>query len=51
VFAKREPVDLYAIPPVFDTEKAAALYRDGLLEVRLTKRPLDRIHRVNIQSD
>ncbi len=41
----------FSLPTLIDTEKAAALYRDGLLEVRLAKRPLDRIHRVNIQSD
>jgi HSP20 family protein len=41
----------FSLPTLIDTEKATALYRDGLLEVRLTKRPLDRIHRVNIQSD
>ena len=41
----------FSLPTLIDTEKAAALYRDGLLEVRLVKRPLDRIHRVSIQSD
>lgn len=39
-----------ALPALVDTEKAAALYRDGLLEVRLAKRPLDRIHRISIQG-
>ena len=34
-----------SLPAPIDTEKAAALYRDGLLEIRLAKRPLDRIHR------
>ena len=41
----------FSLPTLIDTEKAAALYRNGLLEVRLVKRPLDRIHRVSIQSD
>ncbi len=33
-----------------DTEKAEAVYRDGLLEIRLTKRPLDRIQKISIQA-
>ena len=40
----------FSLPVLIDTEKAAALYRDGLLEIRLTKRPLDRVHRISIQS-
>ncbi len=39
-----------ALPTLIDTEKAAALYRDGLLEIRLAKRPLDRVHRITIQG-
>ena len=40
----------FSLPVLIDTEKAAALYRDGLLEIRLAKRPLDRVHRISIQS-
>jgi HSP20 family protein len=39
-----------ALPAPIDTETAAAVYRDGLLEIRLTKRPLDRIQKISIQA-
>ncbi|MBU3930949.1 MAG: Hsp20/alpha crystallin family protein, partial [Proteobacteria bacterium] len=39
-----------ALPALIDTESAVAVYRDGLLEIRLTKRPVDLIHKINIQS-
>ena len=39
------------LPVLVDTDTAAAVYRDGLLEIKLTKRPLDRIHRIAIQSE
>ncbi len=40
-----------SLPTPIDTEKATALYRDGLLEIRLVKRPLDRVHRISIQGE
>jgi HSP20 family protein len=39
-----------ALPVLIDTETAGAVYRDGLLEIRLAKRPLDRVRRINIHS-
>jgi HSP20 family protein len=39
-----------ALPALIDTESAVAVYRDGLLEIRLTKRPIDLIHKIIIQS-
>jgi HSP20 family protein len=33
-----------------DTETATALYRDGILEIRLAKRPPDRIYKIDIQG-
>jgi HSP20 family protein len=39
-----------SLPALIDTETAAAIYRDGLLEIRLTKRPLDRIQKISIQA-
>ena len=39
-----------SLPVLIDTETAAAVYRDGLLEIRLAKRPLDRIHKISIQG-
>jgi len=39
-----------ALPVAIDTETAVAFYREGLLEVRLTKRPPDRIHKIVIQN-
>jgi HSP20 family protein len=41
---------ILSLPVSIDTDTAAALYRDGLLEIRLAKRPLDRVHRINIQA-
>jgi HSP20 family protein len=38
------------LPALIDTETASAVYRDGLLEIRLTKRPVDLIHKIGIQS-
>jgi HSP20 family protein len=38
------------LPALIDTETASALYRNGLLEIRLAKRPLDRIHKIVIQN-
>jgi len=37
------------LPALIDTETAAAVYRNGLLEIRLAKRPLDRMHKINVQ--
>jgi HSP20 family protein len=39
-----------ALPVPIDTETVKAFCRDGLLEIRLVKRPLDRIHKINIQG-
>ncbi len=39
-----------SLPAPIDPETAAAIYRDGLLEIRLTKRPLDRIQKISIQA-
>lgn len=39
-----------SLPAPINTETASALYREGLLEIRLTKRPLDRIHKIVIQN-
>jgi HSP20 family protein len=39
-----------SLPVLIDTETAAAIFRDGLLEIRLTKRPLDRIQKISIQA-
>jgi len=39
-----------SLPALINTETAAATYRDGLLEIRLTKRPLDRIQKISIQG-
>lgn len=41
---------ILSLPAAIDTETASALYREGLLEIRLTKRPLDRIHKIVIQN-
>ncbi|MHB9098216.1 MAG: Hsp20/alpha crystallin family protein, partial [Syntrophales bacterium] len=41
---------ILTLPAPIDTETAAAVYRDGLLEIRLTKRPLDRIQKISIQA-
>jgi HSP20 family protein len=38
-----------SLPTLIDTETAAAVYCNGLLEIRLAKRPLNRIHKINIQ--
>jgi HSP20 family protein len=39
-----------SLPVPIDTETATAIYRDGLLEIRVAKRPPDRIHKISIQS-
>lgn len=39
-----------ALPVPIDTDTVSACCRDGLLEIRLAKRPPDRIHRINIQG-
>jgi len=39
-----------ALPVPIDTETVRAFCRDGLLEIRLSKRPPDRIHKINIQG-
>ena len=33
-----------------DMENVRAVYRDGILEIRLAKRPLDRVHKISIQG-
>jgi HSP20 family protein len=38
------------LPVPIDTDTARACCRDGLLEIHLAKRPLERIHRINIQG-
>jgi HSP20 family protein len=38
-----------SLPALIDTGTAAAVYANGLLEIRLTKRPIDRIHKINVQ--
>ena len=38
-----------SLPALIDTGTAAAVYSNGLLEIRLAKRPLDRIHKINVQ--
>ena len=38
-----------SLPALIDTGTAAAVYSNGLLEIRLSKRPLDRIHKINVQ--
>ena len=39
------------LPVLVDTDTAGGVYRDGPLGIKLTKRPLDRIHRIAIQSE
>jgi len=38
-----------SLPALIDTGTAAAIYNNGLLEIRLAKRPIDRIHKINVQ--
>ena len=38
------------LPVPIDTETAKAVCRDGILEIRLAKRPLDRIHKISIEG-
>jgi len=38
-----------SLPALIDTETAEAVYRNGLLEIRLAKRPPDRLHNIIIQ--
>ncbi len=37
------------LPALIDTGTAAAVCSNGILEIRLAKRPVDRIHKINIQ--
>jgi HSP20 family protein len=39
-----------SLPALIHTETAAASCRDGVLEIRLAKRPLDRVQRIIIQG-
>jgi len=39
-----------SLPALINTETAVAVYQNGLLEVRLAKRPPERIHKISIQS-
>jgi HSP20 family protein len=39
-----------ALPVPIDMETARAFFRDGLLEIRLAKRPPDRIHKIIIEG-
>jgi HSP20 family protein len=39
------------LPARIETETATTHYRDGLLEIRLAKCPVNRIHRISIQGD
>jgi HSP20 family protein len=39
-----------SLPALIDTRTADAIYRDGLLEIHLAKRPLDRICRIHVQG-
>jgi len=39
-----------SLPVQIDAQTATAVCRDGLLEIRLTRRPLDRIQKINIQG-
>ena len=38
-----------SLPALINTETAVAVYRNGLLEIRLAKRPSERIHKISIQ--
>jgi HSP20 family protein len=40
---------ILSLPALINTETAAAVYRDGLLEIRLAKRPPERVHKISIQ--
>ena len=39
-----------SLPALIDTETANAVYRDGLLQIRLMKRPFDRVRRISVQG-
>jgi HSP20 family protein len=39
------------LPFQIDTEQASAVYRDGILEIRLAKRPPERVHKIMIRKD
>ena len=39
-----------SLPVPIDTETAKAVCQDGILEVRLAKRPLERVHKISIQG-
>ncbi|OIP92342.1 MAG: heat-shock protein Hsp20 [Syntrophobacterales bacterium CG_4_8_14_3_um_filter_58_8] len=38
------------LPVPIDMETVRAVCRDGILEIRLAKRPLDRVHKISIQG-
>lgn len=38
------------LPALVDTDRTTARYRDGLLEIRMAKRPLNRTHRITVQG-
>jgi HSP20 family protein len=38
------------LPVPIDMEKVSAICRNGILEIRLTKRPLDRVQKISIQG-
>ncbi|MBN2439341.1 MAG: Hsp20/alpha crystallin family protein [Deltaproteobacteria bacterium] len=38
------------LPVPIDMEKVRAVCRDGILEIRLARRPLDRVHKISIQG-
>jgi len=38
------------LPVPIDMETVKAVCRDGILEIRLAKRPLDRVHKISIQG-
>jgi len=38
-----------SLPALINTETAVAVYRNGLLEIRLAKHPSERIHKISIQ--
>jgi HSP20 family protein len=38
------------LPVPIDMETVRAICRDGILEIRLAKRPLDRVHKISIQG-
>lgn len=41
----------FSLPAPVDTETITALYKDGLLTVRMKKAPLDTVHKIRIQNE